>query len=163
MKTLLPGFVASTLLVTLLGSDLKADASRFLIKDPPVKIFSPDIVVNQRSEMSKSLQWVFTMWEQIGYLVPPEHEQFYVGNIAGNVRPINIEIDDAVMFWDGSRSAMALVVNAESIDTVIVVEPISEYRLVILHGIDRLKIEGAMRPLHRHGDKVDFHKPCFTF
>jgi hypothetical protein len=101
--------------------------------------------------------WIFEHWAAIGYAVPKDGEHFVWRKYVVDVADLStIQLGDGVMYLkeDGITSKLALVVEVGSgDDTVAVMEPLPG-GLVIIHGVNRSRIQSAFRPVRKTGDKA---------
>jgi hypothetical protein len=101
--------------------------------------------------------WMFEHWAAAGYAVPEDREHFVWCKYVVAVTDVSkIQANDGIMYLnkDGITSRLALVVEVGlKDDAVAVMEPIPG-GLVMLHVVDRSRIESAFRPVHKVGNKT---------
>ena len=96
--------------------------------------------------------WIFEHWAAGGYAVPEDGEHFVWRKYVIAVSDFSkIQAGDGIMYLnnDGITSKLALVVEVGlRDDAVAVMEPVPG-GLVIMHGVDRSRIQSAFRPVRR--------------
>ena len=101
--------------------------------------------------------WIFEHWAAAGYAVPEDGEHFVWRKYVVAVSDLStIQAGDGIMYLnkDGVTSTLALVVQVGlKDDAVAVMEPIPG-GLVLMHGVERSRIESAFRPVRKAGDKA---------
>lgn len=101
--------------------------------------------------------WIFEHWSAVGYAVPQDGERFVWRKYVVDVTDLStIQVGDGIMYLnnDGVTSALALVVEVGlKDDAVAVMEPLPG-GLVIIHSVERSRIESAFRPVRKVGDKA---------
>jgi hypothetical protein len=101
--------------------------------------------------------WIFEHWAAVGYAVPQDGEHFVWRKYVMDVIDLStIQAGDGIMYLknDGVTSALALVVEVGSKeDSVAVMEPLPG-GLVMIHGVDRSRIQSVFRPVRKVGDKA---------
>jgi hypothetical protein len=101
--------------------------------------------------------WIFAHWAAAGYAVPEDGEHFVWRKYVVAVSDFSkLQAGDGIMYLnrDGLTSRLALVVDAGlKDDAVAVMEPIPG-GLVMLHGVDRSRIQSAFRPARKLGENT---------
>jgi hypothetical protein len=101
--------------------------------------------------------WIFEHWAAAGYAVPEDGEHFVWSKYVVAVTDFSqIQADDGIMYLskDGVTSTLALVLEVGLKDgAVAVMEPIPG-GLVMMHGVDRSRIQSAFRPVRKVSDKT---------
>jgi len=96
--------------------------------------------------------WIFEHWAAGGYAVPGDGEHFVWRKYVMAVSDFSkIQAGDGIMYLnnDGITSTLALVVEVGlKDDAVAVMEPVPG-GLVIMHGVDRSRIQSAFRPVRK--------------
>jgi hypothetical protein len=96
--------------------------------------------------------WIFEHWAAAGFAVPEDGEKFVWSKYVVAVNDFSeIQANDGIMYLgkDDVTSALAIVLDVGlKDDAVAVMEPVRD-GLVIMHGVDRSRIESAFRPVRK--------------
>jgi hypothetical protein len=113
--------------------------------------------ITYSEDESPITDWIFEHWAAAGYAVPENGEHFVWRKYVVAVSDLSkIQADDGIMYLnkDGVTSTLALVVEVGlKGDAVAVMEPISG-GLVMMHGVDRSRIESVFRPVRKVANKA---------
>ncbi|HYY27470.1 MAG TPA: hypothetical protein VE860_05990 [Chthoniobacterales bacterium] len=108
-------------------------------------------------DQSPITDWIFEHWAAVGYAVPADGEHFVWRKYVVAVNDLSkLQAGDGIMYLnnDGITSTLALVVEVGlKEDAVAVMEPVPG-GLVIMHGLDRSRIESAFRPVRKLSAKT---------
>jgi hypothetical protein len=132
----------------------------------PKYVFPESKSTTYSQDESPITDWFFQHWTAAGYAVPEDGEHFVWCKYVVAVSDLSkIQADDGVMYLnkDGITSALALVVKVGlRDDAVAVIEPIPG-GLVMMHSVDRSRIESAFRPVRKVGDKASLEAVLEAF